>query len=81
MPSRASRDAGRYLCNYLCWRAIEANAASATPPLSAFIHVPLTPRGAASICKGKTQKVTADDLLDAGEAILREMIRLARLRR
>jgi pyroglutamyl-peptidase len=81
VPSRASRDAGRYLCNYLCWRAIEANAASAAPPLSAFIHVPLTPRGTVPMRKGTTQKVTADDLLYAGEAILREMIPLAKLRR
>lgn len=81
VPSRASRDAGRYLCNYLCWRTIEANAASVSPPLSAFIHVPLVPRGAVSIRRGGARKVTADDLLHASEAILREMIRLARLRR
>ncbi len=24
VPARLSRDAGRYLCNYLCWRAAEA---------------------------------------------------------
>lgn len=81
VPSCASRDAGRYLCNYLCWRAIEAGAASAAPPLSAFIHVPLVPRGTAPVRKGAMRKVTADDLLHAGEAILREMIRLARPRR
>ena len=35
-----SRDAGRYLCNYLCWRAIESAARPGGPKLVAFIHVP-----------------------------------------
>ena len=39
-PVRLSRDAGRYLCNYLCWRATEAGG----PALKAFVHVPLVPR-------------------------------------
>ena len=37
VPARLSRDAGRYLCNYLCWRATEAGG----PTLAAFVHVPL----------------------------------------
>ncbi|MEI8276072.1 MAG: pyroglutamyl-peptidase I [Hyphomicrobiales bacterium] len=40
---RLSRDAGRYLCNYLCWKASEAGG----PGLAAFVHVPLVPRDAA----------------------------------
>lgn len=36
-PAKLSRDAGRYLCNYLCWRATETGA----PKLAAFVHVPL----------------------------------------
>jgi pyroglutamyl-peptidase len=39
LPARLSRDAGRYLCNYLCWRAAEAVTASG-PRLAAFVHVP-----------------------------------------
>jgi pyroglutamyl-peptidase len=41
-----SRDAGRYLCNYLCWRAIEAAGKSSGPTLVAFIHVPKPRHGA-----------------------------------
>jgi pyroglutamyl-peptidase len=38
LPARASRDAGRYLCNYVYWRALEqANEAG---PLVQFVHIP-----------------------------------------
>jgi pyroglutamyl-peptidase len=40
VPAMLSRDAGRYLCNYLCWRAIEATAGPGGPRLVTFIHVP-----------------------------------------
>lgn len=72
---RASRDAGRYLCNYLSWRAIEATRAPAGPKLAAFVHVPLTATDTAS------QRMTVDELTDAGEAILLEMVRLVRAAR
>jgi pyroglutamyl-peptidase len=81
IPSALSRDAGRYLCNYLCWRAIEASASLAPPPLTAFIHVPLVPRGTLIQLKSKTPRVTLDALTDAGEAILTEMIRTTRVMR
>jgi pyroglutamyl-peptidase len=76
--AKSSRDAGRYLCNYLCWRAIEASAAAARPPLTAFIHVPLVPRGTVSRRKGARPRVSFEQLVDAGEAILLEMIKVAR---
>ena len=38
VPARLSRDAGRYLCNYAYWRALEQ--ASAGRPLVQFIHIP-----------------------------------------
>jgi pyroglutamyl-peptidase len=69
---RSSRDAGRYLCNYLSWRAIEAARAPGGPKLAAFVHVPLTATETAP------QRMTADELADAGEAVLLEMIRLIR---
>jgi pyroglutamyl-peptidase len=37
-PARLSRDAGRYLCNYAYWRALER--ARGTPTLVQFIHIP-----------------------------------------
>ena len=69
---RASRDAGRYLCNYMSWRAIEACRTQGGPKLAAFVHVPLTAKDAGS------RRMRVDALAAAGEAILRETIRLAR---
>jgi pyroglutamyl-peptidase len=50
LPARLSRDAGRYLCNYLCWRAAEAVTASG-PRLAAFVHVPPVRRFARPVKK------------------------------
>lgn len=69
---RPSRDAGRYLCNYLSWRGIETTRAPNGPRLAAFVHVPLLARDTAS------HRMTSDELADAGEAILLETIRLTR---
>jgi pyroglutamyl-peptidase len=44
VPVVLSHDAGRYLCNYLCWRATEAVAAGSGPRLAAFVHVPQVAR-------------------------------------
>jgi pyroglutamyl-peptidase len=44
-PARLSRDAGRYLCNYAYWRALERTRGGR--PLVQFVHVPpvgTTPR-------------------------------------
>jgi pyroglutamyl-peptidase len=38
LPARASRDAGRYLCNYVYWRALEH--ANEVGLLVQFIHIP-----------------------------------------
>ncbi len=45
LSSRLSRDAGRYLCNYAYWRALQR--ARGGQPLVQFVHIPavmLTPR-------------------------------------
>jgi len=39
MPARLSRDAGRYVCNYSYWRALEL-AGRGSRPLVVFIHIP-----------------------------------------
>jgi len=39
LPAVLSRDAGRYLCNYLCWRSVESGVR-----LAAFVHVPKVAR-------------------------------------
>jgi pyroglutamyl-peptidase len=78
IDARASRDAGSYLCNYLSWRAIEATGKDNGPALAAFVHVPLIARGGAPRHIGATRRITLEDLVDAGEAMLLEMARLAR---
>nr|WP_205511977.1 pyroglutamyl-peptidase I [Rhodopseudomonas sp. BR0M22] len=75
IDARLSRDAGRYLCNYLCWRAIEATRASNGPRLAAFVHVPLISRDGTA---WPGSRITAEQLVDAGEAMLLELIRLSR---
>jgi pyroglutamyl-peptidase len=78
IDARASRDAGSYLCNYLSWRSIEAVRKENGPRLAAFIHIPLLARGVASRRKNAPHRVTLEDLVDAGEAMLLEMVKLAR---
>jgi pyroglutamyl-peptidase len=76
--AKSSRDAGRYLCNYLSWRAIEATDAENGPRLAAFIHVPLVPRNAVDRSSSAQSRVTFEQLVDAGEAALMAMIKQAR---
>ena len=75
---RASRDAGSYLCNYLSWRAIEATDRDNGPALAAFVHIPLLVRNGARQRRGTTHRVTLEELVDAGEAMLLELVRLTR---
>jgi pyroglutamyl-peptidase len=75
IDARTSRNAGSYLCNYLSWRAIEAKGRDGGPDLAAFIHVPLLAREGASQVAGR---ITLDQLVDAGEAMLMEMVKLTR---
>jgi pyroglutamyl-peptidase len=77
IDARPSRDAGSYLCNYLSWRAIEAVNETGGPRLAQFVHIPLLPRDGTTRRKG-ISSITLDELVDAGEAMLMELIRLAR---
>jgi pyroglutamyl-peptidase len=77
LDARASRDAGSYLCNYLSWRAIEAVATDSGLRLAAFVHIPPLARDGAPRRKG-FPRITLEELVDAGEAMLLEMVRLAR---
>ncbi|TXJ13047.1 MAG: pyroglutamyl-peptidase I [Afipia sp.] len=77
VDARLSLNAGYYLCNYLSWRAIEATHVAGGPRLASFIHVPLVPRGPAQNA-GVSGRVTFEQLVGAGEAMLMETARLAR---
>jgi pyroglutamyl-peptidase len=73
VPAALSRDAGRYLCNYLCWRAVEATGDRNGPQLVAFVHVPKLRRDVCRPDDAKRRSLTSDDLVRAGEAILLEI--------
>jgi pyroglutamyl-peptidase len=95
IDARASRDAGSYLCNYLCWRAIEATRArhdpekwgpvfgqdhaetEHAPRLAAFVHVPPLARDGSAF-RRNSGRITLDHLVDAGEAMLLEIVKAAR---
>ena len=74
IDARASRDAGAYLCNYLCWRAIEATRRDDGPRLAAFIHIPPLARDGMA----RPGRISLEELVDAGEAMLAELTKLAR---
>jgi pyroglutamyl-peptidase len=66
VPARMSRDAGRYLCNYVYWHAL--NASRSGTPLAQFIHVPPTSNRRRPA--GRKRRVSQAALIRAGEAIL-----------
>ena len=76
IDARLSRDAGAYLCNYLSWRAIEATRRTDGPALASFIHVPLVARDGSA--REGASDITLEQLVDAGEAMLLEMVKLTR---
>ena len=76
IDAQPSRDAGAYLCNYLSWRAIEATQQPGGPALASFIHVPLIARDGTA--REATSDITLEQLVDAGEAMLLETVKLTR---
>ncbi|NWG23747.1 MAG: hypothetical protein HXY30_04895, partial [Pseudorhodoplanes sp.] len=68
LPADASRDAGRYVCNYAYWRGLE-HAAAGGPSLVVFVHVPKVRTGARPSRK-RRGRFTAGDLDRAGRAIV-----------
>ena len=77
IDARLSRNAGSYLCNYLSWRAIETSRREGGPRLAAFVHVPPFPR-AATQQRDAAFAIAFEDMVDAGEAMLMEMVKLTR---
>lgn len=68
VPVVISHDAGRYLCNYLCWHAAEASTKDNGPRLAAFVHVPAVTRAVRP--KARRRLPTLDDLTRAGSRIM-----------
>ena len=73
-----SRNAGSYLCNYLCWRASESATRVDGPAVATFVHVPLV-RPLTTITPGATPR-TLGDLVKASEAIVEAATMAARIR-
>jgi pyroglutamyl-peptidase len=67
VPAKLSRDAGRYLCNALLWRALETKLVNGRPRVVVFVHVPQLRRDLA-----------LKDLVRAGEAIMLAVLSAAR---
>jgi pyroglutamyl-peptidase len=76
IDARLSRDAGAYLCNYLSWRAIETTRQAKGPALASFVHVPLVARDGTA--RDGASDIALEHLVDAGEAMLMEMVKLTR---
>ena len=71
--ARLSRDAGRYLCNYVYWRALEQ--VRGTRPLVQFVHIPpvgTKPR------RRSSRPPTLAQLLKSAEALLVAFIAASR---
>lgn len=78
VPAVLSRDAGRYLCNYLCWRA-RAAVNGDRPRLAAFVHVPLVRRPAARDPRPRggerrKRRFTPNDLFRTGQNVLMALV-------
>ena len=79
-PVRLSIDAGKYVCNFAYWQALEL--ARDCGALAQFVHVPKVrgPQGRKARFGAKRQ-LTEADLLRAAEAILVAMLRVVRERK
>ena len=66
--SRMSRDAGRYLCNYLYWRALEHSRQNG--PLTQFIHIPPVSNKARRSSRRKQTMLSLAQFVNGAEAIL-----------
>lgn len=79
LPVRLSRDAGRYLCNYLYWRALELVPDDRLRPVL-FVHVPTLAVTRRPRRPGRRRAMVAGDLVAGGEAVLRLLVAGARRR-
>jgi pyroglutamyl-peptidase len=67
-PARLSRDAGRYLCNYAYWRALERVRGGR--PLVQFVHVPSVSTTPRPCRRADRPPPTLSELLATAEALL-----------
>ncbi len=75
-PARLSHDAGRYLCNFAYWRALEC-AGEHDGPLVQFVHVPRIRSVPAPRWRAH-RRLSLDHLVQAAEAMLAVLSAAAR---
>lgn len=78
LPSHVSRDAGRYLCNYAYWRALERAAQPGGPRVVLFVHVPPVRTAPRPLRRVRRRRPTLADLAQAAEALLLAAAAMAR---
>lgn len=76
VPSRLSRDAGRYLCNYAYWQALQR--ARGGRPLIQFVHIPRIAREMLPRRHARRRHPTLGSLVTAAEAVLIALIAASR---
>ena len=76
VPARLSRDAGRYLCNYAYWCALEC--ARGGRPLVQFVHIPPVSLKPRLRRRNGVRGLSLAALVRAGEALLIALIAASR---
>jgi pyroglutamyl-peptidase len=76
VPARLSRDAGRYLCNYIYWRALER--APKGRPLVQFVHIPAVSLNPQRKRHGSRRSLSFADVIRAGESVLIALVAASR---
>ncbi len=74
--ARLSRDAGRYLCNYVYWRALEQ--VRGTGPLVQFVHIPPVGTKPRPRRRSRKSSPTLAQFLKAAEAVHNALIAASR---
>jgi len=72
LDARFSRDAGRYVCNYAFWRALEISGRGNKARIAAFIHIPSLHQLAAK--RSRRRRPSLADLTRTGSAILLSLL-------
>jgi pyroglutamyl-peptidase len=78
VPARTSRDAGRYLCNYVYWRALEQ--APKGRPLVQFVHIPAVSLKPRQKWHGGRSRLSIADLASAAEDLLIALVAASKRR-
>jgi len=76
LPARLSRDAGRYLCNYAYWRALQHSKSGR--PVVAFVHIPAVRVKPRRRRRSRRREPTLGRVLVAAEALLIALIAASR---